>query len=144
MYKLNDYLTDTEFEKLYEEALRGYNNAYAPYSNFHVGAALLLKDGRIFNGCNIENSSYGLCICAERNAMFKAYSEGVKKEDAKCLLVLADTKDAVSPCGACRQVMEELIGLDTLVILSNLHKKNRLFKVRDLLPYSFSGDNLNE
>lgn len=144
MDNYKSFLTDKEFDLLYENALLGYNNAYAPYSNFKVGASMLLNNGKIYYGSNIENSSYGLCNCAERTCMFKAYSEGVRSEDIKCLMVIANTKDAVSPCGACRQVMEELLGLDCYVILTNLTKKVRIFKVRDLLPYSFSGDNLNE
>ena len=144
MYNLNDFITNSEFDKLYEKAMVGYNNAYVPYSNFHVGASLLCNDGVIFYGCNVENSSYGLSNCAERTTLFKAISEGYHKKEFKALLIVGDTVDAISPCGACRQVMEELLGLETLVILTNLNKKVRLFKVKDLLPYSFGGDNLNE
>jgi cytidine deaminase len=79
--------------------------AYAPYSNFQVGAALLAKDGRVFCGCNVENLSYGLTVCAERNALFAAVSAGVR--EFECMAIVADTREPVSACGACRQVMAE-------------------------------------
>jgi cytidine deaminase len=90
---------------LLERAELARARAYAPYSRFHVGAALLASDGRIFDGCNIENSSFGLSVCAERNAMWKAVAEGVRAFEA--MAVTAGTKHGASPCGACRQVMHE-------------------------------------
>lgn len=131
-------------DKLYQKALEGFNNAYVPYSNFRVGASVLLKDGNIINGCNVENASYGLTICAERNALFKTYSFGYRKDDILAILVIGATKDPISPCGACRQVMAELMGLDKKVYLTNLDKKMKEMSVKDLIPYSFSEDNLNE
>lgn len=136
-YTKINYLSNDEINKMDEIALKYYNNAYAPYSHFKVGACILLKDGTLIGGCNIENGSYGLSNCAERTTLFKAYSEGYKKEDIKALLIVGDTVDSISPCGACRQVMSELMDESTLVILSNLKHKHRFYSVKDLLPYSF-------
>ena len=127
---------------LVDMALKGRERAYAPYSNFKVGAALLLKNGEYILGCNVENASYGLCNCAERTALFKAYSEGYTKDDIVAMAIVGQTDDPISPCGACRQVMVELLRGDTLVVLSNLKKDIKEFKVNDLLPYSFGGDDL--
>ena len=124
-------------QKLVDEALEARLNAYVPYSNFKVGAAVLTKDGKIFRGCNIENASYGLCNCAERTALFKVYSEGYKKDDIVMMSVSGDTKNPISPCGACRQVMNELLHKDTPVILTNNKKDVYKTTVKDLLPYSF-------
>ena len=130
-------------EKMLMDAARqARKNAYTPYSNFKVGAALLLKDGSIITGCNIENSSYGLCNCAERTALFKAYSEGYRSEDIVLMAIAADTLGPVSPCGACRQVMSELLKPDTKVCLTNLKEDEKIMTVSELLPYSFSGDDL--
>lgn len=129
-------------EKLIEEAKKARLNAYTPYSHFKVGAAVLLKDGTIISGCNVENSSYGLCICAERNAMFKMVSMGYKKEDAVAFCIIGQTEGPISPCGACRQVMEELLPRDCRVILTNLNGNTKETTVEELLPYSFSGDSL--
>jgi cytidine deaminase len=124
-------------KKLMQEAVNAMNNAYVPYSKFKVGAALLLKNGEIIKGCNIENASYGLCNCAERTALFKVYSEGYKKDDIVMMSVSGDTKNPISPCGACRQVMNELLHKDTPVILTNNKKDVYKTTVKDLLPYSF-------
>ena len=132
-----------EYIELYNEAVKARENAYVPYSKFKVGAAVLLKNGKIVSGFNIENSSYGLCNCAERNALFRTYMEGYKKEDIEALLVLADTDRAVSPCGACRQVMSELMSLETLVVLTNLKGDVIETNVDKLIPYSFNSEDLN-
>lgn len=142
-YAKINYLSNEEIEKLEEVALKYYNNAYTPYSHFHVGASLLLNDGTIYGGCNIENASYGLSNCAERTVLFKLYSEGYTKNNIKALLIIGETNDAISPCGACRQVMSELMNLDTLVVLTNLNHKRRYFSVKELLPYNFSQGDLN-
>ena len=125
-----------------EAARMARKNAYTPYSHFQVGAALLLKDGTIISGCNIENSSYGLCNCAERTALFKAYSDGYRKDDIILMAIAADTDGPVSPCGACRQVMSELLNPETVVCLTNLKEDEKFMTVSELLPYSFSGDDL--
>jgi len=127
-------------KRLIEEAFKARNYAYVPYSNFQVGAALLAKDGKVFRGCNIENASYGMTNCAERTALFKAYSEGVTQFDS--LIVVADTDGPVSPCGACRQVISELCDAEMEVILTNLKGDIQRISVKDLLPGAFSPDDL--
>ncbi|HCI29569.1 MAG TPA: cytidine deaminase [Fervidobacterium sp.] len=113
-------------------------NAYTPYSNFKVGAALLTKSGKVYTGVNIENSSYGLTNCAERTAMFKAISDG--EVEFETLVVVADTPEPVSPCGACRQVMAEFGDFE--VVLANVKGDIIQTSVSQLLPYSFDKDNL--
>ena len=126
----------TKKAKVLEAALLAADNAYVPYSKFRVGAALLTKDGRVFQGCNIENASFGLTNCAERTAIFKAVSEGHR--DFTCLAVYGDTKDPISPCGACRQVMVEFFKSDSKVILIAEDKSTVEMTVGELLPYSFT------
>ncbi|SHH20444.1 cytidine deaminase [Thermosipho atlanticus] len=127
-------------EELIEKAFQARENAYAPYSNFKVGAALLTKSGKIYTGSNIENASYGLTCCAERVAIFKAISDGEKNFDT--IVIVGGTKDPISPCGACRQVMAEFG--DFNVILVSKDKKIKKMTVKDLLPYSFEKENLKE
>ncbi|MGG3450962.1 cytidine deaminase [Domibacillus aminovorans] len=126
---------------LIEEAKKARELAYAPYSKFKVGAALLSKDGRIFGGCNIENAAYSVVNCAERTAIFKAWSEGVTNYTA--IAVIADTKRPVPPCGACRQVIAELCPPDMKVILTNLEGDVQTLTVTELLPGAFSPEDLN-
>ena len=126
-------------EKLIDEAIRARQNAHAPYSRFQVGAALESADGRVFPGCNLENVSYGLTICAERVAIFKAVSGGCR--EFLRLAVVADTQREVAPCGACLQVIWELCG-DILVIMANLNGKQALSKCSDLLPHPFNPKDL--
>ena len=109
--------------------------AYAPYSNFQVGAALLAKDGRVFTGCNVENLSYGLTICAERNAVFAAIAAGVREFEA--IAIVADTREAISPCGACRQVMAEFG--DFKIISATLDGRTFESTVAALLPRGKTG-----
>lgn len=125
----NDLLTQARLARV---------QAYAPYSNFHVGAALMTHDGRTFNGCNVENAAYGLCNCAERTALFSAMAAGCEPGQFAALAVVADTPDPVSPCGACRQVMSELCGPDMPVLLGNLQGPARHTTVAALLPDSFA------
>lgn len=138
----NKHLIDNDFEILFEKALKGFDNAYAPYSKFKVGASLLTKSGIIYYGCNVENASFGLTNCAERTALFKAVSEGVKKDDIVSFLVIGDTDRPISPCGACRQVMSELLNKDTKVYLTNLKKDVKVVTVEDLIPYVFTDGDL--
>lgn len=112
--------------------------AYAPYSDFHVGAALLTHDGRTFAGCNVENAAYGLCNCAERTALFSAIAAGCRPGDFARLAVIADTPGPVSPCGACRQVMSELCDAGMLVLLGNLAGDVQRTTVGALLPGAFT------
>jgi cytidine deaminase len=113
------------------------DQAYAPYSHFHVGAVVLTRDGRQFAGCNVENASYGLCNCAERTALFNAVAAGCRPGDFALLAVIADTPSPVSPCGACRQVMAELCGEAMPVLLGNLAGAVERTTVGALLPGAF-------
>lgn len=115
--------------------------AYAPYSKFKVGAALELNDGTFIHGANIENASYPLGNCAERSALFSAYSQGYTKKDIKSITIIADSDKAISPCGACRQVMYELMPKDTKITLTNLKGDIKEVTIGDLLPYGFDLEN---
>jgi cytidine deaminase len=121
-------------EELAREAIRSRENAYAPYSGFKVGAAVLLKDGRVFSGCNIENAAYSMTNCAERTAIFKAVSEGEREFAA--LAVAADTKKPVAPCGACRQVILEF--KIPKIIMANLKGEIKTATLAEIMPYPFS------
>lgn len=127
-------MTELEIQKLMDCAIKARENAYSPYSHFAVGAALLCEDGTLFEGCNIENASYGLTNCAERTAIFKAVSEGHIK--FKALAVVADTEGPCAPCGACRQVMTEF--KIPLIIMGNLMGNIKIVTIEELLPFSFS------
>ncbi len=128
--------------EIIEKAKEARNASYSPYSNFKVGCAILMKNGDYVLGCNVENSSYGLSICAERNAMFQMVSKGYKKEDAVAICIIGATDTPISPCGACRQVMEELLPKNCRVILTNLKNDVKEMTIEELLPYSFSEDSL--
>jgi len=129
-----------EEKELIKEAAKARENAYVPYSKFKVGAALLTKDGRVFHGCNIENAAYSVTNCAERTALFKAYSEGETQFER--LVVIADTDRPVPPCGACRQVISELCDPDMEVVLTNLGGEIQKTTVAELLPGAFSPKDL--
>lgn len=129
--------------QLIEAARAARERAYVPYSRFQVGAALLTRDGRCFTGCNIENASYPLCNCAERTALFSALAQGVKPGEFAQVVVIGDTPDAISPCGACRQVMLELCGPETPVLLTNLNGAQHATTVGELLPFGFSGRDMD-
>lgn len=116
--------------------------AYAPYSKFKVGAAVFMKDGQIFHGANVENASFPLCMCAERNAIYNAMMHGYKKDDFVGLAVIGDSKGPVSPCGACRQVISELFPKDGIILLANLKGAVVEKTVEDLLPEAFDGEDL--
>ncbi len=113
--------------------------SHSPYSRFRVGAAVLTSSGKIYTGCNIENSSYGLTVCAERTALFKAVSEGETSFTA--IAIASDEQTATPPCGACRQVIMDLAG-DIDVILTTRRGASTTLKVTELLPYPFGGKNL--
>lgn len=123
-------------KKLIESATNARENAHAPYSNFKVGAALLSESGEIITGCNVENATYGLTICAERTAIFKAISDGKNKFEK--IAVVADTENLTPPCGACRQIIWEFCG-DIEIILANLKGKTETFQMRELFPNAFDG-----
>lgn len=130
-------------EQLIAEARAAREQAYAPYSNFKVGAAVLTRDGKIYHGCNIENASYGLTNCAERTAFFSAIADGYKPGDFAQIAVIGDTEGPVSPCGACRQVILELGGTDLVVILANLEDAVDISSPAALLPGGFSNADLS-
>ena len=126
-------------KKLIEAARQAREKAYAPYSKFKVGAAVLTSDGKIYTGCNIENASYGMSNCAERTAIFKAVSEGETKLEA--LAVIGDTNTPISPCGACRQVIAEF-GIQQ-VAMANLKGGVKIVTLEELLPFSFAKADLD-
>ena len=128
-------------EDLLARAFKAMGNAYAPYSNYHVGACVLTKDNKYFIGANIENASYGLTNCAERNAIFQAYSNGYRKEEIQAIAIVSDGKTLATPCGACRQVLVELLERDTPIILSN-HIIEKITNIEELLPMSFTEEDL--
>ena len=120
--------------KLLEAALAARENAHAPFSKFKVGAAIEDENGRLFTGCNVENATYGLTLCAERVAVFKAISEGARK--FKRIAVAADTDVLTPPCGACRQILWEFCGNAELTLV-NLQGKTETFQLKDLFPRPF-------
>jgi len=122
-------------KRLVKAARAARLHSYSPYSRFRVGAAVLTKSGKIFAGCNIENSSYGLTVCAERTALFKAVSEGHRQFVA--LAIATDEPDFVSPCGACRQVIQDLAG-DVEIILCTRNGRTKTMRLADLFPYPFA------
>ncbi|MGE6259049.1 cytidine deaminase [Heyndrickxia sporothermodurans] len=130
-----------KIEQLIEEAKKARTKAYVPYSKFPVGAALLTEDGKVYHGCNIENAAYTVGNCAERTALFKAYSEGDVKFTA--LAVVANTERPVPPCGACRQVISELCPKDMKVFMTNLNGDVQEITVEELLPGAFSPEDLH-
>jgi cytidine deaminase len=123
-------------QRLAETAREARSQAFAPYSGFAVGAAAETTDGRVFTGCNVENASYGLTMCAERLAVFKAISEGVRPGGFVRVAICAETERLTPPCGACRQILWEFCR-DAEVLLLNTAGKMRSFKVAELLPEAF-------
>lgn len=131
-----------EPKQLIDEAIAASKQAHVPYSHFHVGAALLTTDGKIYRGCNIENASYGLTNCAERTTIFKAVSEGDKQFSA--IAVVGDTDGPISPCGACRQVLAEFCDDHTQIILANLKGDFVITNINEILPGYFSSKDLQK
>lgn len=130
----NAPVEDPRYKELLAEAHKAKKNAYSKYSNFQVGAAILAKDGATITGCNVENASYGLTMCAERTALFKAVSMGYKPGDFTAIAIAASA-DNFSPCGACRQVINEF-GNDMTVIFE-FGGKVVITPLAELLPYTF-------
>ncbi len=126
---------------LVEAALAARERAHAPFSHFRVGAAIEYEDGRIYTGCNIENASYGLTLCAERVAVFKAVSEGAGK--AVRVVVATDTEELTPPCGACRQILWEFCG-DAELIMTNLKGKQETMSILEILPRPFDASFLGK
>lgn len=129
-------------DELILKAIEARENAYVPYSKFSVGAAVLTTNGEVYLGCNIENASYGLCMCAERNALYNAYCHGVTQDDIEALAIVADTELPVSPCGACRQVINELFPKNAPIYLANLSGDVKETTIEELLPYAFDSEDL--
>lgn len=129
--------------KLKIYAMNAIDNAYAPYSDFKVGACVELTDGQYITGSNVENASYGLSNCAERSAIFAAYSRGYRKEDIKAMAITTHAEKLTMPCGACRQVLSELLLPDTPILIAN-DKEEKILTMRELLPYSFGEDDLKK
>ena len=134
MTKTSSY-TDITDDELVERAREARLAAHAPYSHFQVGSALLTADGRVFVGCNIENATYSLTVCAERVAIFKAVSEGAR--EILKIAVVADHENPTPPCGCCRQMIWEFATDDTEVILANLYGNVQKFAIKDLFPDAF-------
>ncbi len=128
-------------DELLKHAFKAMDNAYAPYSNYHVGACVLTKDGHTFLGANIENASYGATNCGERSAIFAAYSNGYRKEDIEALAIVTDGDILAGPCGICRQVLSELLEDNTPIVLSN-GKETDVKTIDELLPMRFTSEDL--
>jgi cytidine deaminase len=126
---------DAGMKKLLEAAQKVKEKAYAPYSHFHVGCALMTETGKLYTGCNVENTSYGLTICAERNAIFQMAADG-ERQIAE-ILVTGDTEEFLPPCGACRQVIAEFSKKDTVVYMCNKHGRCKKTTVGELIPFTF-------
>lgn len=124
-------------EELLDQARETRTRAYAPYSRFHVGAAVQTRDGRVFTGCNVENASYGLTSCAERNALCAAVAAGYRPGDFAQLAVIGDTDRPISPCGGCRQMIREMGGEQLQVTLGNLAGAIEHTTAGQLLPGAF-------
>jgi cytidine deaminase len=130
-----------EYKKLVEMAYEAMENAYVPYSNFNVGAALLTKSGKVYTGCNVECASYGATNCAERTAIFKAVSEGEKEFAA--IAIVSRTKDITYPCGICRQVISEFADGDLDIILAK-DMEYKVFKLSEMMPFAFDKSELDK
>lgn len=128
------------YKTLAKRALAARKFSHSPFSHFRVGAAVLTSAGRVFTGCNIENSSYGLTMCAERTALFKSVSEGHKR--FKAIAIASDKQDLTPPCGACRQVIIDLAG-NIDIILTNKRGMMKVFTMKELLPHAFTKKNLD-
>jgi cytidine deaminase len=126
-----------DYRELVNKAMEARQNAYSPYSRFKVGSALLTGDGKVYTGVNIENASYGLTVCAERTALFKAVSEGVRKISALAVACDTDAYNSAFPCGACRQVMAEFLDDEADIIISVNTGEYKIYKLKELLPHAF-------
>lgn len=131
-----------EPESLVSLAVEAREKAYAPYSGFHVGAALYADNGKIYAGCNVENASYGATICAERTAVAKAISDGARKIMA--MAVSSDSNNATMPCGICRQVISEFCSPDMPLYLSNNRGEYEIYHFGELLPHSFKQSDMED
>jgi cytidine deaminase len=133
---------ETRNAELIAIATQAREHAFAPYSRFSVGAAVEMADGRVFTGCNVESASYGMTVCAERIAIWKAISVGARDFGTR-LAVVVDTEHLTPPCGTCRQIIWEFCP-DVTVILANLRGESKTYHIRDLIPYAFDSKFLAE
>ncbi len=141
--KLSDLLPfDPDF--LIQHAIQAASRAYAPYSQFHVGAVLVDEHDQLHYGCNVENAAYGPTNCAERTALFRAIADGLAPKSFRAIAVVGDTLQPISPCGICRQVMVELCRPDMPVVLANTQGKYMITTVSELLPGAFTSEHLEE
>ncbi len=129
-------------EELLKIAKDARRLSYSPYSHFAVGAALVCSDGSVYEGANIENASFPLCMCGERNALYNAMMDGKTKDDFVALAIVADSEGPCSPCGACRQVLSELFPEDAPIYLGNLEGDIKETTIAELLPFAFDGEDL--
>ena len=129
-------------EEIVALAKEGRKMSYSPYSHFAVGAVVITRDGKQYFGANVENASYPLCMCAERNALYNAYMDGYKKDDLLVLALVADTDDVCTPCGACRQVISELFPSNGKIIMANMNGKIKETTISELLPFAFDSSDL--
>lgn len=131
-------------ETLFKLSKKAFANAYTPYSHFNVGAAAVVEGNKAFIGANVENAAYGSSICAERSCLMSAYSNGVRKEEIIAFAVITDSPEPSMPCGACRQVMLELLKMDTPIYVFNLEGDCIETDVATLVPYPFTSDDLSD
>ena len=124
-----------EYEKLMEKAIEASKNAYSPYSKFPVGACVLCENGKIYTGCNFENSSYGLTICAERNAIGSMITDGERK--IKAIAIYSPNMKNCMPCGACRQVIKEFQTDEGVDVITKFEDELKIYKINELLPEGF-------
>lgn len=129
-----------DYSLLIREALKARENAYAPYSKFKVGSAILSSDNKIYTGCNVENASFGATNCAERTAIFKGVSEGL--HEIKAVAVVGDLQEYTYPCGICRQVIAEFASEDTDIIVAKNEAEFRVYKLREILPGAFTKNDI--
>lgn len=131
-----------DYKDILDKAFEVMEKAYAPYSKYHVGACIKTTDGKYHVGANIENASYGLTNCAERSALFHVYSLGYRQDDIESMAVVTRGNTLGSPCGACRQVMAELLKNDTPVVIANTSSQAMITNIAELLPFSFTSEDL--
>lgn len=134
----------TKQQQLLNEAKAVMDYAYVPYSQFRVGAAVIDRNGHIYRGCNIENVAYGPTNCAERTALFSAIASGAAPRSFEAIAVIGNTTGPITPCGVCRQVLIELCGPDTLVIMGNVNGDSQVMTVEQLLPGAFTSSVLSK
>lgn len=131
-----------QYKDILDKAFEVMEKAYAPYSKYYVGACVKTKDGKYHIGANIENASYGLTNCAERSALFHVYSLGYRQDDIEAMALVTRGNTLGSPCGACRQVMVELLNKHTPIIIANTSSQAMITTIDELLPFSFTSDDL--